>query len=162
MFKYLHPCSLAIILLSITKINGLATGTPKSISQSTSTTSSRRDIIAAGWAAAGAGAASLAFLATPTLVNADEGQAVLSDDEMAARIAYKQALKSGKSPKGRDAIPATASDIRSDVNPDAGVNLRSRSLGENAKNAMEKQKEMKGRNKSQKREDLCEMLGRGC
>lgn len=55
-----------------------------------------------------------------------------------------------------------ASDIRSDVNPDAGVNLRSRSALENAKIAMDKQKEMKGRKTAQKREDMCEMLGRGC
>lgn len=109
----------------------------------------------AGWAAT-----SLTFLSTIQPANADDNQ-VLSDEEMAARIARKQALKSGKGLKS-DANPVAATDIRSDVNPDAAVNLRSRSLSENTKIAMEKQKEMKSRNKDQKREDLCEMLGRGC
>jgi len=94
---------------------------------------------------------------------AAEDNAVLSDDEMAARIARKkELLKRSKSGAGDNEPPAAASDIRSDVNPDAGVNLRNRSLGENAKVALEKQNEMKGRNKAQKREDMCEMLGRGC
>lgn len=86
---------------------------------------------------------------------------MLSDEEMAARVARKMELlrggsKSGGGPTGR------ATDIRSDVNPEAAVSLRSRSALENAKIAMEKQKEMKTRDTAQKREDLCEMLGRGC
>lgn len=88
---------------------------------------------------------------------------------MAARIARKMELlnksksSGGGGGGGGDGLgrePVT--DIRSDVNPDAAVNLRSRSAVENAKIAMEKQKEMKARSNTQKREDLCEMLGRGC
>jgi len=95
---------------------------------------------------------------------------VLSDEEMAARIARKMELlnksKSGGGGGGGvdlgggGTTPVT--DIRSDVNPEAAVNLRSRSAVENAKIAMDKQKEMKSRDNAKKREDLCEMLGRGC
>jgi hypothetical protein len=90
---------------------------------------------------------------------ADEGT-VLSDEEMAARLARKRELQKAAS-NGQQLMKA-ASDIRSDVNPEAGTNLRSRSFVDNAKIAMEKQEEMKSRDKAQKREDLCEMLGRGC
>lgn len=98
--------------------------------------------------------ASLAFL--PSVSNADE----LSEEEK-ARIARKmellQASKSGK----REVVPSAAA-IRSDINPDAAVSLRSRSALENTKIAIAKQNELKTRDKAQKREDLCEMLGRGC
>ena len=80
---------------------------------------------------------------------------------MAARIARKQELLRKKK-GGGDQTPVSASDIRSDVNPDAGVNLRNRSLAENTKIAIQKQEELKARDKAQKREDMCEMLGRGC
>ena len=52
--------------------------------------------------------------------------------------------------------------IHSDINPEAGANLRSRSVVDNAREALRKQEEMKSRSKAQKRDDLCEMLGRGC
>ena len=80
---------------------------------------------------------------------------------MAARVARKmELLRASKSGGGSSTVKAT--DVRSDVNPEAAVNLRSRSAIENAKIAMDKQKELKNRDQAQKREDLCEMLGRGC
>eukprot|EP00978_Attheya_sp_CCMP212_P048964 scaffold598648_cov43-Attheya_sp.AAC.1 len=84
---------------------------------------------------------------------------------MAARVARKLALqKSAASTSSkRSSLPGSAAtDVRSDVNPEAAVNLRSRSLVENAVATLEKQEEMKKRDKIQKREDMCEMLGRGC
>ena len=89
---------------------------------------------------------------------------VLTDEEMAARVARKEALlrakaSGGGAPAGRSGLEGS---IRSDFNPDAGVNLRSRSVLDNAKSALAKQDELKKRDKKQKREDLCEMLGRGC
>mmetsp|Transcript_19415 Transcript_19415/g.29393 ORF Transcript_19415/g.29393 Transcript_19415/m.29393 type:complete len:148 (+) Transcript_19415:124-567(+) len=119
---------------------------------------SRRAFFSASTAAATAIIANNSIMGIAP-AKAEEGVA-LTEEEMAARIAKKQELlrraKSGEAP------PAAASDIRSDVNPSAGVNLRNRSLAENAKNALDKQKEMEKRDKRQKREDLCEMLGRGC
>jgi hypothetical protein len=137
-------CILVIALLSVIQIDALA-----------APSSTRREAISAGWAAA-----SLTFLTTIQPANAEENK-VLSDEDMAARIALKKALKSGAA-RGSDAVPGAASDIRSDVNPAAAANLRARSLAENAQNSAEKQKEMKSRDKKQKREDMCEMLGRGC
>mmetsp|Transcript_8064 Transcript_8064/g.12495 ORF Transcript_8064/g.12495 Transcript_8064/m.12495 type:complete len:161 (+) Transcript_8064:58-540(+) len=108
---------------------------------------------------------------TPTQnANAAEDNQVLSDEEMAARIARKMELlnksKSGGGGGGGGDLggggTTPVTDIRSDVNPEAAVNLRSRSAVENAKIAMDKQKEMKSRDNAKKREDLCEMLGRGC
>lgn len=96
----------------------------------------------------------------PTYANAAEDNQVLSDEEMAARVRRKQELLRAKAGGGSAPVSATA--VRSDVNPDAGVSLRSRSAVENAKLAMDKQKELKNRSKAQTREDLCEMLGRGC
>jgi len=81
---------------------------------------------------------------------------------MSARVARKQELLRAAKSGGGKSPSGSATDIRSDVNPDAAVNLRSRSAIENAKIAMQKQKEMKTRDTAQKREDLCEMLGRGC
>ena len=52
--------------------------------------------------------------------------------------------------------------IRSDFNPEAAVALRSRTFAENAKATLAKQEELKKRDAKQKRDDLCEMLGRGC
>ena len=97
---------------------------------------------------------------------ADEAPRVLTDEEMAARVARKQALLAAQN--GRSASSSASSsagldsNIRSDVNPEAGVNLRSRSFVDNAKVALAKQNELKKRDQKQKREDLCEMLGRGC
>ncbi len=120
----------------------------------------RRDMIRAGWGAAAA-SASFAFVnANPAPAFAEEG-VVLSDEEMAARVARKQELLR-RAKNGGGPTPVSATDIRSDVNPDAGVNLRNRSFAENTKAAMDKQAELKSRDKAQKREDLCEMLGRGC
>lgn len=112
------------------------------------------------------GAAATSFYTTPVPnANAAEDNQVLTDEEMAARIARKmELLRASKSGGGGSGGGPTgrATDIRSDINPEAAVNLRSRSALENAKIAMEKQKELKTRDNAQKREDLCEMLGRGC
>ena len=43
--------------------------------------------------------------------------------------------------------------IRSDVNPEAGVNLRSRSVLDNARSSLEKQQELKSRSKKRARAD---------
>ena len=87
----------------------------------------------------------------------------LTEEEMAARVARKQELLraqarggGGTSSRGMDGA------MRSDVNPEAAVSLRSKSVIDNAKSSLQKQEELKKRNKAQKREDLCEMLGRGC
>mmetsp|Transcript_19260 Transcript_19260/g.31927 ORF Transcript_19260/g.31927 Transcript_19260/m.31927 type:complete len:155 (-) Transcript_19260:406-870(-) len=118
----------------------------------------RREALSRGWASATAAAFLTAGL--PPAQAADDNQ-VLSDEEMAARVARKmELLQAGKGPRG--ARPIRATDVRSDVNPEAGESLRARSAVDNAKIAMEKQAEMKNRDKAQKREDLCEMLGRGC
>jgi hypothetical protein len=86
----------------------------------------------------------------------------LSDEDMAARIARKKELKSmPPASRGQSQFP-TGSDIRSDINPEAGGNLRSRTFVENTKIAVAKQDELKNRNKKQKAQDMCEMLGRGC
>ena len=123
---------------------------------------SRREAVSRGWAAATGGAtATLLTTGLPPPAQAAEDNQVLSDEEMAARIARKmELLQSGKGPRGPRTVRAT--DVRSDVNPEASENLRARSAIENARIAMEKQAEMKNRDKSQKRDDLCEMLGRGC
>mmetsp|Transcript_33302 Transcript_33302/g.76857 ORF Transcript_33302/g.76857 Transcript_33302/m.76857 type:complete len:143 (-) Transcript_33302:282-710(-) len=115
----------------------------------------RREAISAGFSAA-----SLALVGPA--VAAEDNQP-LSDDEMAARIAKKMALLNRNAvPSGPEGLPVTAQSIRSDINPEAAANLRARSSVENAKIALAKQKELKSRGKEQKREDLCEMLGRGC
>ena len=121
---------------------------------SQSASNSRRDAIAFA-------VNSVAFLTLAPQIASAEENVVLSDEQMKARIARKQALKN-KTPVGMDEIPTSATDIRSDVNPEAGVNLRGRSLSENAKATLATQKEMKNRDKSQNREDLCEIFGRGC
>ena len=88
---------------------------------------------------------------------------VLTDEEMAARVARKQELLRAKAAGGTASTQRGLDGaIRSDINPDAGVNLRSRSMLENAKATLAKQEELKKRDKKQQRDDLCEMLGRGC
>ena len=94
---------------------------------------------------------------------------MLTDEEMAARVARKRELilqKEGASKDyqevAKDSQAAIESSIRSDINPEAGQNLRSRSLADNARASLAKQDELKSRSKKQKRDDLCEMLGRGC
>ena len=83
----------------------------------------------------------------------------LTDEEMAARVARKQELLRRQS---QGASFTSSLDVRSDVNPEAAVSLRSRSFVENAKSSLAKQEELKRRDKATKRDDLCEMLGRGC
>jgi hypothetical protein len=142
-------CLLAITVLAATATNAL-------VAQSTN----RRDALSAGLAfLAPSVVAAVAF--SPNSASAYDDNQVLAEDEMAARIARKQELLRKKK-GGGDQTPVSASDIRSDVNPDAGVNLRNRSLAENTKIAIQKQEELKARDKAQKREDMCEMLGRGC
>mmetsp|Transcript_39505 Transcript_39505/g.58043 ORF Transcript_39505/g.58043 Transcript_39505/m.58043 type:complete len:150 (-) Transcript_39505:185-634(-) len=140
--------SATLLLLFTNQLSALSPATP-----------SRRQILSSGACWTTAAVAGVAF-GMPLVAIADDQQVALSEEEMAARVAKKLALQraaSGVGPK-----PVGATDIRSDVNPEAGVNLRSRSSFENAKVAMAKQNEMKNRDKAQKREDLCEMLGRGC
>ena len=94
---------------------------------------------------------------------ADTAPVVLSDEEMAARVARKMELLRQQS--GARTIASSnvyEANIRSDFNPDAGASLRSRSFVDNAKASLSKQQELKARDKKQKRDDLCEMLGRGC
>lgn len=147
---------IAIFGSSFNVVDALATSQP----------TTRRDALTKGWNMAVVAGTAATFL--PKASYAAEDNTVLSDDEMAARIARKmELLKTGKAPapsapKGLDMDRAPITDIRSDVNPEAGVNLRSRSTLENAKVALEKQKEMNNRDKAKKREDMCEMLGRGC
>lgn len=152
----------SLLLTSLVCINGafgLGIPTTQTTHSNQAISISRRDA-AASIFSIGIGATSAFF--TPTQnANAAEDNQVLSDEEMAARIARKMELLQ-KSKSGGGGATGRATDIRSDVNPEAAVNLRSRSAIENAKIAMEKQKEMKMRDKTQKREDLCEMLGRGC
>ena len=87
------------------------------------------------------------------------GPVVLTEEQMAARVALKQELLRKKA--GGPAF-VSATDVRSDINPEAGANLRARSLEENMRGAIEKQNELKTRGTKQKRDDMCEMLGRGC
>mmetsp|Transcript_5474 Transcript_5474/g.10419 ORF Transcript_5474/g.10419 Transcript_5474/m.10419 type:complete len:151 (+) Transcript_5474:2-454(+) len=121
--------------------------------------SSRRQTFASV-AATFAGAAAAAVTGFPKPSLAAEDNTVLTDEEMAARVARKMELLQARKSGGGRLVSAT--DVRSDVNPEAGENLRARSAIENARIAMEKQNEMKNRSKQQKRDDLCEMLGRGC
>ena len=114
-------------------------------------------------------ATGLALLPTPCA--ADE---FIMSDEEAARVARKMELlraKSGGAPAPRVPDAQTGmqlnqavfeAGIRSDFNPEAAVALRSRTFAENAKATLAKQEELKKRDAKQKRDDLCEMLGRGC
>ena len=91
---------------------------------------------------------------------------LLTDEEMAARVARKMELLRQQSAGGTRPTASSGSvyeaNIRSDFNPDAAVSLRSRSFVDNAKASLSKQQELKTRDKKQKRDDMCEMLGRGC
>ena len=122
--------------------------------------------LTAAWAAV-SGAATSALLADSIedLSSAPPVAMKLTDEEMAARIARKQELQLAKA-RGAGPVGFATSgldgSIRADINPDAAMNLRSRSVLENAKASMAKQEEMKKRGKAQTRDDLCEMLGRGC
>lgn len=106
-----------------------------------------------------------AVVTTSAPVWADGDLIVLTEEEMAARVARKQELlrkQSQGSSYGRAPPGSLDAAIRVDFNPEAAVSLRSRSVLDNARVALEKQDEMKKRDKKQKRDDLCEMLGRGC
>ena len=113
----------------------------------------RRTVISAGASAAAM------TPAVPRVFAEDEAPRVLTEEEMAARVARKQELLR-RSVSPSDYVSAT--DVRSDINPDAAVALRGRSVGDNLKASLAKQDELKSRSKKQKRDDLCEMLGRGC
>jgi len=113
---------------------------------------SRRAIFQA--AAAGTAARALA----PHTSVADDF-VVLTDEEMAARVRRKEELLRAKS-GGKKQVSST--DVRSDVNPDAGLSLRSRSLGDNYKASQKKAEALKEMSRQEKRDELCEMLGRGC
>ncbi len=108
-------------------------------------------------AVAGAVATLAASLASHASVAFADEPVVLTDEEMAARVALKQELLRRKS--GGGGMPITS---EPDYNPAAGVNLRSRSIGENFLIEKEKQDEYKKRDKMQRRDDMCELLGRGC
>ncbi|KAL7434665.1 hypothetical protein ACHAXM_004206 [Skeletonema potamos] len=131
---------------------------PHSSHQTAAASISRRDAAAAIFSIG----AAAAFFTPSQNANAAEDNQVLSDEEMAARIARKMELLQKSKSGGGEGASGRATDIRSDVNPEAAVSLRSRSAVENAKIALEKQKELKMRDNAKKREDLCEMLGRGC
>lgn len=138
---------IAVVLLCGTQCTGLQQPLPLS----------RRDALAVGLAG---------VMLTPAIAVAASDNVVLTEEEMAARIARKLELQR-KASRGEPLTASTPSsaytaDIRSDVNPEAGVDLRSRSFVENTKIAIAKQEEMSKRDKQQKRDDLCEMLGRGC
>lgn len=81
----------------------------------------------------------------------------LSDEEMAARVRRKQELL-----RQRQLNLVKGTDLPLDFNPEAGTNLRAKSIEQNLKESLEKQKEMKQRKTANKRDDMCEMLGRGC
>ena len=116
-------------------------------------------------------AASLGVALTPVSAIADF---VMSDEEK-ARVQRKMELlraKSGGAPAPKPSVDAQTgmqmnqqffeNNMRSDYNPEAAAALRSRSFVENAKATLASQEELKKRDKKQKREDMCEMLGRGC
>ena len=88
---------------------------------------------------------------------------MLTEEEMAARVARKlelqRAAARGDAGSGNRGME---SNIRSDINPEASLSLRSRGIVDNAKSSIAKQEELKTRTTAQKRDDLCEMLGRGC
>ena len=100
-----------------------------------------------------------------SLMAIEAGPVLLTDQEMAARVARKMELLRQQSAGTRPTASSGSvyeANIRSDFNPDAAVSLRSRSFVDNAKASLSKQQELKTRDKKQKRDDMCEMLGRGC
>jgi hypothetical protein len=89
------------------------------------------------------------------LMAIEAGPLLLTDQEMAARVARKMELLRQQSAGTRPTASSGSvyeANIRSDFNPVAAVSLRS----------LSKQQELKTRDKKQKRDDMCEMLGRGC
>ena len=103
----------------------------------------------------------LAGAALPHCVRAEGSSApvVLTEEEMEARVRRKEELL-----RQRQGSKATVSalEVRSDFNPEAGDNLRSRSLRDNYKVSKERADALKSMSRAQNRDELCEMLGRGC
>ena len=84
-----------------------------------------------------------------------------------AKLERKKQLQNAKAaspPPGISGLPedAVVANIRSDINPEAGENLRKMTLEQNLKRSQAIQSSIKNRSTAEKREDLCEMLGRGC
>ena len=107
--------------------------------------------------------ATSAMLAAPLAAEEPQPMVMLTEEEMAARVARKlelqRAAARGTAGSGNRGLDGS---IRSDINPEASLNLRSRGIVENARASLAKQDELKTRTRAQKRDDLCEMLGRGC
>lgn len=105
------------------------------------------------------GPALLAAAGRPAPVSAAEPEpmAMLTDEEMAARVRRKQELL-----RERQLGLVKGTDLPPDFNPEAGTNLRAKTIEQNMKESLEKQKEMRQRKTNLKRDDMCEMLGRGC
>jgi hypothetical protein len=151
-----------LVLLSVTHSMALSTSHSNVKHQHQSTTRRQWAATAAAFLVGTTVTTTIGMTAAPAVVHAAEDNVVMTEEEMAARVARKLALQKSAANPNRSSLPVGATDVRSDVNPEAAVNLRSRSLVENAKVSFEKQEEMKKRDKTQKREDMCEMLGRGC
>ena len=81
---------------------------------------------------------------------------MLTEEEMAERVRKKREKLLAK----QGLVSAT--DLPLDYNPEAGENLRSKSIQENMRENLLKQQELKKRDKKTKRDDMSEMLGRGC
>mmetsp|Transcript_83320 Transcript_83320/g.130072 ORF Transcript_83320/g.130072 Transcript_83320/m.130072 type:complete len:195 (+) Transcript_83320:37-621(+) len=117
---------------------------------------SRRDAIAAG----------IGFAAAPVYaqVGADMPPEMMGRqmlNEMETKTTQMRELtpeelkaKRAKRRKGKAVDP--------DNNPDAGINMRGRSYVENTKRAMEFNERLNKMSEKEKKEELCEMLGRGC
>eukprot|EP00908_Phaeocystis_cordata_P009365 Transcript_20146.p2 GENE.Transcript_20146~~Transcript_20146.p2 ORF type:complete len:130 (+),score=42.97 Transcript_20146:170-559(+) len=127
-----------VLLLLLSTASALQLPTPRA--------SSRRAALAGG-AALIAGAQLPAFA---------EELIVLTEEEMAERVRKKREKLLAK----QGLVSAT--DLPLDYNPEAGENLRSKSIQENMRENLLKQQELKKRDKKTKRDDMCEMLGRGC
>ena len=119
----------------------------------------RRALLSRAALASGPAILAAAAAGGPPAVSAAEPEepVVLTDEEMAARVRRKQELL-----RERQLGLIKGTDLPPDYNPEAGPNLRAKSIGQNLKESLEKQKELKQRKPSLKRDDLCEMLGRGC
>ena len=151
-------------MLSATLLAAVALLVPSPPAQTATAGASRRDVFIG---------AAAALIAVPAACTAAEG-VVLTDAEMEARIARKIELQKAQARgvrpgSGGGGVSSNGGVLRltdemanSDVNPEAGVNLRARSIVDNAKESIRRQDELKKRDKKQKRDDMCEMLGRGC
>ena len=68
---------------------------------------------------------------------------MLTEEEMAVRVARKQELLRQQSARQTGGSNGFDLGSRTDINPDAGVNLRARSLSDNLKTSLAKQEELK-------------------